>query len=68
MEPATSDPSLLTDTATSDTTGSVGTVAGAETIVSVIGAVELLVVGTVVSVEPLVFDSGTVIYYSKQII
>ena len=34
MEPATADPSLLTDTATSDTTGSVGTVAGVETVVS----------------------------------
>ena len=34
MEPATADPSLLTDTATSDITGSVGTVAGVETVVS----------------------------------
>ena len=37
MEPATADPSLLTDTATSDITGSVGTVAGVDTVV--IGAV-----------------------------
>ena len=45
MEPATADPSLLTDTATSDTTGSVGTVTGVETVVSdvavVIGAVAI---------------------------
>ena len=33
MEPATADPSLLTDTTTSDTTGSVGTVI--ETVISV---------------------------------
>ena len=43
MEPATVDPSLLTDTTTSDTTGSVGTVAGVESVVSV-GAV---VIGSV---------------------
>ena len=34
MEPATADPSLLTDTATSDTTDSVGTVTGVETVAS----------------------------------
>ena len=39
MEPVTADPSLLTDTATFDTIGSVGTV-----------------VGTVISVEPVVGD------------
>ena len=37
MEPATADPSLLTDTATSDTTGSVGRV----------GSVVALVIGSV---------------------
>ena len=39
MEPATADPSLLTDTAPSDTTGSVGTVAGVETVVSDVAVV-----------------------------
>ena len=53
MEPATADPSLLTDNATSDTTGSVGTVAGVETVVSpvvtvVIGPVLFESVGSVV--------------------
>ena len=71
MEPATADSSLLTDTATSDTTGSVGTVvsdesdgsmvesvgtvAGDEIVVSVVtvvtGSVEIIVVGSFVSVE-----------------
>ena len=54
MEPATADPSLLTDTATSDTTGSVGTVAGVETVGSdvamVMGAVRSVLVVAVVSV------------------
>ena len=46
MEPATADPSLLTDTATSDTTGSVGTVAGVDIVVStVIGAVGSVIIG-----------------------
>ena len=49
MEPATADPSLLTDTATSDTTGSVGTV-----------------IGTVVSVEPVVGDFVGSIYESGK--
>ena len=48
MEPATADPSLLTDTATSDTTGSVGTVAGVETVVSDVAVVIGGVVGSVV--------------------
>ena len=57
MEPATADPSLLTDTATSDTTDSVGSVGGVETaglvlFESVIGAVEL-----VVSVGPVLVGS-----------
>ena len=43
MEPATADPSLLTDTATSDTTGSVGTVAGVETVVSDVAVVIVVV-------------------------
>ena len=55
MEPATVDPSLLTDTVTSDTTGSVGTVTGVETVVSTavkvvieaVGSVELFVVVSV---------------------
>ena len=75
MEPATADPSLLTDTDTSDTTGSVGTVWSVEsaepdglvvesvgtvtdeivvTVVTVVtGSVELIVVGSFVSVESL---------------
>ena len=64
MEPATADPSLLTDTVTSDTTGSVGTVAGVETVVSdalvvigAVGSVEPILVGTVVSVGSVVVDS-----------
>ena len=39
MEPATADPSLLTDTVTSDTTGSVGTVVSDESDGSVVGSV-----------------------------
>ena len=54
MEPATADPSLLIDTATSDTTGSVGTLTGVETVVSdvamVIGVVKSVLVVSVVSV------------------
>ena len=68
MESATADPSLLTDTTTSDTTGSVGTVvsdeydgsvvvpvgtvAGGEIVVAVVTrSVELIVVGSFISVE-----------------
>ena len=47
MEPATADPSLLTDTATSDTTGSVGTVAGVETVVSDV-AVESVAISAII--------------------
>ena len=50
MEPATADPSLLTDTATSDTTGSVGSVTGVESVVPVIGTVgfvKLAIIGSV---------------------
>ena len=47
MEPATADPSLLTDTATSDTTGSVGTVAGVETVASDVAVVIDVVVDSV---------------------
>ena len=46
MEPATADPSLLTDTATSDTTGSVGTVTGVDTV----GSVVVVVIGSFGSV------------------
>ena len=75
MEPATADPSLLTDTATSDTTGSVWTVPGAETVSSVVTVVigtvwsvgsvvpvVAVVIGGLESVEPIVaFVVGTVV-------
>ena len=65
MEPATADPSLLTDTATSDTTGSVGTVAGVETVVSDVAMV-IGVVKSVVSVRSVVVDSvGAVVAADK---
>ena len=51
MEPATADPSLLTDTATSDTSGSVVTVAG----------VELISVGTLVAVGTIVVVGAVVV-------
>ena len=62
MEPATADPSLLTDTATSDTTGSVGTVAAVDALVSpavtgAVGSVDLIVVETMVSAVSVVVDS-----------
>ena len=53
MEPATADPSLLTDTATSDTTDSVGIVACAVSdefhvsVVESVGNIELDLVGSV---------------------
>ena len=48
MEPATADPSLLTDTATSDTTASVGTVVTTEIVINgAIVSVWAMVVGSV---------------------
>ena len=53
MEPATADPSLLTDTATSDTTGSVGTVVTSMLVVS----------GTNISVGSMVVGSvGSMVF------
>ena len=69
MEPATADPSLLTDTATSDTTGSVGTVTGVVpdefnvSVVESVGNTELDLVGSVGSVggdEVVVFSVAVV--------
>ena len=59
MEPATADPSLLTDTATSDTTGSVGTVGSVVTIM-------LVVNGADVSVGAMVVGSMNFCGYANQ--
>ena len=48
MEPGTADPSLLTDTATSDTTGSVGSVGSVVTIMLVVGGADVSVGAMVV--------------------
>ena len=65
MEPATADPSLLTDTATSDTTGSVGTVWSVSSVVSVVA----VVIGGLGYVEPIVaFDVGTVVSIGTELI